>query len=427
MRNYLILAALLLCAFRSDDFNGQKIYPVQPGHAVPEISFQTFIGSTGKPGKKIKLSDFKGKMVIIDFFGTSCGPCIAKMPFLDSLQKRYAGDLKLILVCQDAKGGNYERLSRIIRRLQKAQPEFDLTYAIEDTTAEKLFPHMQVPHYAWIDKAGIYRNASFSEEVTDDNVKKVLEGKDVNLTKTDYLDFRPSEPLFKNGNGGPERNVKFRSMITGYIDGLVVRGPKDYISPADTSNISHYYLRNKTFRELYCLAYNVNYPVSRIVFDFKAPDMDYYATDFYSANYAKSVYCYELSSPPISLAQVRSNLQIDLYRTFGLKAKKETREMRCLVIKNKDGMNYGNNLDKFGAFDPDRVLYNVNDITTRKNQSGTIPVIDETSQSEKYLMAIEDADLNDIDKLKLVLEKNGFSATYEKRALDVFVIYESLH
>jgi len=113
MRNYLILAALLLCAFRSDDFNGQKIYPVQPGHAVPEISFQTFIGSTGKPGKKIKLSDFKGKMVIIDFFGTSCGPCIAKMPFLDSLQKRYAGDLKLILVCQDAKGGNYERLSRI--------------------------------------------------------------------------------------------------------------------------------------------------------------------------------------------------------------------------------------------------------------------------------------------------------------------------
>jgi len=42
-------------------------------------------------------------------------------------------------------------------------------------------------------------------------------------------------------------------------------------------------------------------------------------------------------------------------------------------------------------------------------------------------MAIEDADLNDIDKLKLVLEKNGFSATYEKRALDVFVIYESLH
>src|SRR5206468_1586573 len=40
-------------------------------------------------GKSVRLSDLRGKPVVLDFWATWCRPCRASMPHLDDLQKRF--------------------------------------------------------------------------------------------------------------------------------------------------------------------------------------------------------------------------------------------------------------------------------------------------------------------------------------------------
>jgi thiol-disulfide isomerase/thioredoxin len=40
-------------------------------------------------GRNIQLSDFRGEVVLLNFFGTTCAPCIQEIPWLIDFQKRY--------------------------------------------------------------------------------------------------------------------------------------------------------------------------------------------------------------------------------------------------------------------------------------------------------------------------------------------------
>lgn len=63
----------------------------------------------GPDGKTIRLSDFRGKMVLVDIWATWCGPCVASMPHNSEIAKKFAkDDLVVLAVCADDSRKNYD-------------------------------------------------------------------------------------------------------------------------------------------------------------------------------------------------------------------------------------------------------------------------------------------------------------------------------
>ena len=44
---------------------------------------------SGRGGKNIDLSQFRGQVVMINFWATWCGPCRQEMPLLENIYKKY--------------------------------------------------------------------------------------------------------------------------------------------------------------------------------------------------------------------------------------------------------------------------------------------------------------------------------------------------
>ena len=74
VNRYWISPALMTQAMTSGD------HPEAPGISLTDIE-----------GKRLDLADYKGKVVVLDFWATWCGPCRAEIPGFIELQKRYTG------------------------------------------------------------------------------------------------------------------------------------------------------------------------------------------------------------------------------------------------------------------------------------------------------------------------------------------------
>jgi len=70
-------------------FKGNE--PPKVGARAPDFSL------SGLDGKTHRLSDFRGKLVILNFWGTFCPPCKAEMPDLEAAYRKWQGDDVVIL------------------------------------------------------------------------------------------------------------------------------------------------------------------------------------------------------------------------------------------------------------------------------------------------------------------------------------------
>src|SRR5882757_6848728 len=72
-----ILAACLLLAAGCD----RGSHPRQTGRVAPDFTVT-------EGNRSIRLADYRGKIVILNFWETSCLPCIAELPSLTAMQQQ---------------------------------------------------------------------------------------------------------------------------------------------------------------------------------------------------------------------------------------------------------------------------------------------------------------------------------------------------
>lgn len=160
--SHLTVAAICITAYAADESaKGNEVDPAkvpeapkdsspphrksvnvpQIGQPAPEISAKEWINLKDP----LRLADLRGKVVVLEFWATWCGPCIDGIPHLNELQRKRAGkDFQLLTFVQEGH-------QTIDRFLQRNHIEYAIGLA---STTQADYGIRGIPHAFVIDREG---------------------------------------------------------------------------------------------------------------------------------------------------------------------------------------------------------------------------------------------------------------------------------
>ncbi len=318
----LIMQSFLLVAI------GQQ-QGLKMGESVPSLTIQAFQG--GKP-TNLRLSDLKGKLVILDFWGLNCAPCIAAFPKMDSLQKEYGDKLKIILVTPHSKS-QVDQFFRIRKHLK--YPVLPMVF--NDTTLRSFFPHDGYPFHTWIDEQGNLFARSSGSETTRENLNNFFAKKTVALVeKKKALNINWNYPYV--ADSAKAGYLKGYSFLLPFADSL---GAVQMLLTTPSGAINRFVCNGCAAVSLILSAYNEGrsyYNFSRnlnnVIIDLAdTSSFDHPKDGSKNAAWAhKYAWFYDFMVPEERAAQMYAAMRNDLNNYFPLTARKEKRIIRQLAL-----------------------------------------------------------------------------------------------
>ena len=115
------------------DANAAKAAPAYPtgrldrSHAGTQVPDTVFEDGEGRP---VRLSVFRGRPLLVNFWATWCAPCVVEMPSLDALAAREAAGMEIIAVSQDHDGRQKVTDFFAARNFSRLEPYLDPRMAL---------------------------------------------------------------------------------------------------------------------------------------------------------------------------------------------------------------------------------------------------------------------------------------------------------
>jgi peroxiredoxin len=166
-----VLAGLLLLARFQGKFpagRARSAAVATKGLAAPDFVL------TDLQGHNVKLSDLRGKAVVLNFWATWCPPCKQEIPWFVELQKRYGSEgLQVVGVSMDDEGDQKD--------VAKFAAEQSINYPVllgKDNVASQYGGIEYLPTTFYIDRDGVVMDRVFgqpgSRDEIEQNVKRAL-------------------------------------------------------------------------------------------------------------------------------------------------------------------------------------------------------------------------------------------------------------
>lgn len=128
-------------------------------------------------GSNVSLSDHAGKVVLIDFWSTTCQPCLVEMPHLVALYEKYKS--KGMIVLAVAADGP-ETMSQVSATVRDKKMTFPVLLDEETSVIARYNPKKDMPFWVLIDKRGniVSKKNGYSpgdEKVLAEEIEKLLQ------------------------------------------------------------------------------------------------------------------------------------------------------------------------------------------------------------------------------------------------------------
>jgi len=172
----LIIGLLALCATRiyAGEFPDSWTWDetsqgARAAHAALEGKPMPALSVTGWMNGKVEPAAMKGKVVIVDFYATWCGPCMAAIPHNNEMLEKYKDKgLVIVGVCTSSKG--QENMADTVKTKGIKYP----TALDPKLASEKAWAVHYYPTYAVVDRKGVVRAIGLQPQHVEAVVQKLL-------------------------------------------------------------------------------------------------------------------------------------------------------------------------------------------------------------------------------------------------------------
>ncbi|WP_342327689.1 redoxin domain-containing protein [Pedobacter sp. FW305-3-2-15-E-R2A2] len=311
-----------------------SIKPLKIGDQIPEALWNMPLKVVNHPeGKEtVTLNDYRGKLIILDFWATWCFSCVVTMPKLHHVAQQFKDKIIILPIAYEEKN----KIGSFIKTNQTLSP-LNLSSVYADNLLRKTFPHRILPHCTWISADGRVITESLSDEVTVKNVQLALDNNPSSISKK--IDLDPKIPVLLRNDLLSNLDLKsYGILFKGYYDGL--GSGKDDLK-TKKGVLTGKTISNLPLIEIYTHAISYLMPShedaydpkrlvikvkdkSKLIRDYGQPDSLFPKSNFYT---------YSMVIPPNKINKFYSYMLDDLNRCSGYYGKIEKRKAKCLILK----------------------------------------------------------------------------------------------